>query len=70
MEKDKWLVALVPMMFKKLKGCVRTEKNTRYVAPGQLFMILSDEARGTWIGIGYKGSSCREATEEEISRIK
>ena len=69
MEIGKWKTALVPILFKRLKGCVQTETNKRYVRPGELFMVLSDEAQGTWIGIGYKGEISRDATEKELERI-
>ena len=69
MEKNKWKTALVTILFKKLKGCVKTETGKRMVRPGEHFMILSDNARGTWIGL-CDGPICRDATAEEIARLQ
>lgn len=51
LEIGKKYVANSAIVFKKLKGIVKTETNRRVLSPGEWFIPLSNYVKFTWFGI-------------------
>lgn len=47
---EKWCTANVFIMFKKLKGCVKTESGKKSIQPGEKFMPLNNNLQFTFLG--------------------
>ena len=61
----KWCTAHVVMLFKKLKGCVKTESGKRLIQPGEKFMPLDNNLRFKFLGYADPLFSIDEEGGEE-----
>jgi hypothetical protein len=72
-DKEKYFIACCPVLFKKLKGFVRTPNNGRYVRAGGIFQCLVDDVRSLnfkFMCIGVPKQITRPATKKELEIYK
>ena len=66
-QKNKWHIAEVVILFAKLKDNVKTESGRRMVYPGEWFMPLVDDPKGKWMSFSAPKRLARLATDEEVA---